>query len=131
MTTETGVAIFVMATVAIVSLSALFIIWPIRRTARHAHDTLQELQWYNVAQIAHIAIIDARQLCCAGKLLPENRREHAGSLIVAVYPELAHHRDLVAAFIRTAVYYHTANPTSHPATDNLKDAFIGPSLTND
>ena len=63
-----------------------------------------EWDWYDIAELARTAVKDAEQLWLKEGLPKQARLEHAISILVQAYPQLADYKPIATAFIREVVF---------------------------
>ncbi len=72
-----------------------------------------EWDWYDIAELARTAVKDAEQLWLKEGLPKQERLEHAISILVQAYPQLADYKPIATAFIREVVF-NMNHPESPP-----------------
>ena len=60
--------------------------------------------WYDIAELARTAVKDAEQLWLKEGLPKQARLEHAISVLVQAYPQLADYKPIATAFIREVIF---------------------------
>ncbi len=63
-----------------------------------------EWDWYDIAELARTAVKDAEQLWLKEGLPKQARLEHAISILVQAYPQLADYKPIATAFIREVIF---------------------------
>ena len=63
-----------------------------------------EWDWYDIAELARTAVKDAEQLWLKEGLPKQDRLEHAISILVQAYPQLADYKPIATAFIREVIF---------------------------
>ena len=63
-----------------------------------------EWDWYDIAELARTAVKDAEQLWLKEGLPKQERLEHAISILVQAYPQLADYKPIATAFIREVIF---------------------------
>ena len=63
-----------------------------------------EWDWYDIAELARTAVKDAEQLWLKEGLPKQARLEHAISILVQAYPQLAGYKPIATAFIREVIF---------------------------
>ncbi len=69
--------------------------------------------WYDIAELARTAVKDAEQLWLKEGLPKQARLEHAISILVQAYPQLADYKPIATAFIREVIF-NMNHPESPP-----------------
>ena len=69
--------------------------------------------WYDIAELARTAVKDAEQLWLKEGLPKQDRLEHAISILVQAYPQLAGYKSVATAFIREVIF-NMNHPESPP-----------------
>ena len=72
-----------------------------------------EWDWYDIAELARTAVKDAEQLWLKEGLPKQARLEHAISILVQAYPQLAGYKPIATAFIREVIF-NMNHPESPP-----------------
>ena len=72
-----------------------------------------EWDWYDIAELARTAVKDAEQLWLKEGLPKQARLEHAISILVQAYPQLADYKPIATAFIREVIF-NMNHPESPP-----------------
>ena len=103
-----GTALFLI-TVAI----SFFIQWQRKRSISADADDQSPWDWYDIAELARTAVKDAEQLWLKEGLPKQERLEHAISILVQAYPQLADYKPIATAFIREVIF-NMNHPESPP-----------------
>ena len=109
-----GTALFLI-TVAI----SFFIQWQRKRsTSADAGNQPPEWDWYDIAELARTAVKDAEQLWLKEGLPKQARLDHAISILVQAYPQLADYKPIATAFIREVIFNmnHPEQPAPAPTS---------------
>ena len=77
--------------------------------------------WYDIAELARTAVKDAEQLWLKEGLPKQARLEHAISILVQAYPQLAGYKPIATAFIREVIFNmnHPEQPAAPTAPQVL------------
>jgi hypothetical protein len=77
--------------------------------------------WYDIAELARTAVKDAEQLWLKEGLPKQARLEHAISILVQAYPQLADYKPIATAFIREVIFNmnHPEQPAAPTAPQVL------------
>ena len=94
-----GTALFLI-TVAI----SFFIQWQRKRSTSADADDQSPWDWYDIAELAQTAVKDAEQLWQKEGMPKQERLEHAISILVQAYPQLADYKPIATAFIREVIF---------------------------
>ena len=80
-----------------------------------------EWDWYDIAELARTAVKDAEQLWLKEGLPKQARLEHAISILVQAYPQLAGYKPIATAFIREVIFNmnHPEQPAAPTAPQVL------------
>lgn len=80
-----------------------------------------EWDWYDIAELARTAVKDAEQFWLKEGLPKQARLEHAISILVQAYPQLAEYKPIATAFIREVVFNmnHPEQPAAPTAPQVL------------
>ena len=80
-----------------------------------------EWDWYDIAELARTAVKDAEQLWLKEGLPKQARLEHAISILVQAYPQLADYKPIATAFIREVIFNmnHPEQPAAPTAPQVL------------
>ncbi len=80
-----------------------------------------EWDWYDIAELARTAVKDAEQLWLKEGLPKQARLEHAISILVQAYPQLASYKPIATAFIREVIFNmnHPEQPAAPTAPQVL------------
>ena len=76
-----------------------------------------EWDWYDIAELARTAVKDAEQLWLKEGLPKQARLEHAISILVQAYPQLAGYKPIATAFIREVIF--NMNHPEQPAAPTV------------
>ena len=76
-----------------------------------------EWDWYDIAELARTAVKDAEQLWLKEGLPKQERLEHAISILVQAYPQLADYKPIATAFIREVIF--NMNHPEQPAAPTV------------
>ena len=82
---------------------SFFIRWQ-RKRAQADGNQPPEWDWYDIAELARTAVKDAEQLWLKEGLPKQARLEHAISILVQAYPQLADYKPIATAFIREVIF---------------------------
>jgi hypothetical protein len=95
----------------LITVVVIFIIkWQRRQTDGNQPP---EWDWYDIAELARTAVKDAEQLWLKEGLPKQARLEHAISILVQAYPQLADYKPIATAFIREVIF-NMNHPESPP-----------------
>ena len=91
---------------------SFFIRWQRKQAPADGNQPAQ-WDWYDIAELARTAVKDAEQLWLKEGLPKQERLEHAISILVQAYPQLADYKPIATAFIREVVF-NMNHPESPP-----------------
>ena len=95
---------------------SFFIRWQ-RKHAQVDGNQPPEWDWYDIAELARTAVKDAEQLWLKEGLPKQARLEHAISVLVQAYPQLADYKPIATAFIREVIF--NMNHPEQPAAPTV------------
>ena len=95
---------------------SFFIRWQ-RRQAQTDANAPAQWEWYDIAELARTAVKDAEQLWLKEGLPKQARLEHAISILVQAYPQLADYKPIATAFIREVIF--NMNHPEQPAAPTV------------
>ena len=92
----------------------IFIVkWQRKRSTSADAGDQSPWDWYDIAELARTAVKDAEQLWLKEGLPKQERLEHAISILVQAYPQLADYKPIATAFIREVIF-NMNHPESPP-----------------
>ena len=103
----------------LITVVVIFIVkWQRKQTDANAPA---QWDWYDIAELARTAVKDAEQLWLKEGLPKQARLEHAISILVQAYPQLADYKPIATAFIREVIFNmnHPEQPAAPTAPQVL------------